>query len=575
MANIQPDSGASMRPRVCPRAEIAVQQHATMGCVQRTQSSLSETTVTRTLSRGLDVLEALARANEDGLGPSAIGQRVSLDKATVTRLLRTLVEAGYVTQDEATRRYRLTGRILWLAHRATVRLDLRSVARPHLAALRDELGETVHLGVMEGLGVVYVDKLEAANSIQLVSAIGQTMPLHSTSLGKAMLAALPDEEREATYARMDLSRRTDRTILDLTAFREEIRRTQLCGYSTDDRENEPFGACVGAAIVGADGRPVGAISISGPSFRIHDRLAVLRRTRARRGRSDRPGAGGRRRPVARRSPSRQPRGILMLPRDVDAKLAGVFAPICTPFRRERGRRPRRPAVQPRALRGDAGSSATWRSGPTARTAAWRKTRSCASSTMSCGTRAPGRWSWPVPRTTASARRSGFLAAAADLGADFGLVLSPGYFRAQMTDEVLYRYFSIARRRRADPDPPLQRPGLLRRHAEPGAGRAPGGPSEHRRHQGQRGERHRGLPAVPGPVVPGPGGIGQLPLPGHDGRLAGRHGVARQLLPPARAGPVRIRARHTTRPTASPSRHASAASTRRSPEPTGWRASRRP
>ena len=235
-------------------------------------SSLDETPVTRTLSRGLDVLEALALANEQGLGPSAIGQRVGLDKATVTRLLRTLIENGYVTQDETTRRYRLTGKILWLAHRATVHLDLRSVARPHLTALRDELGETVHLGIMEDLLVVYVDKLEADNSIQLVSAVGQTMPLHSTSLGKAMLAALPDEEREGKYARMDFQPRTDRTILDLATFREEVKQTQLRGYSTDDRENEPFGACVGAAIVGADGRPVGAVSISGPHFRIHDRL---------------------------------------------------------------------------------------------------------------------------------------------------------------------------------------------------------------------------------------------------------------------------------------------------------------
>ena len=228
--------------------------------------------MTRALSRGLDVLEALARANGHGLGPSAIGQRVGLDKATVTRLLRTLVKADYVTQDATTRRYRLTGKVLWLAHCVTVSLDLRSVARPHLTALRDELGETVHLGVMEDLRVVYVDKLEAENSIQLVSAIGQTMPLHSTSLGKAMLAALPDEEREGKYVRMEFSRRTDGTIRDLASFREEILRTQLRGYSTDDRENEPFGACVGAAIVGADGRPVGAISVSGPYFRIHERF---------------------------------------------------------------------------------------------------------------------------------------------------------------------------------------------------------------------------------------------------------------------------------------------------------------
>jgi DNA-binding IclR family transcriptional regulator len=71
---------------------------------------------------------------------------------------------------------------------------------------------------------------------------------------------------------MDFLPRTDRTICDLAMFREEIRRTQRRGYSTDDRENEPFGACVGAAIVGADGRPAGAISIAGPHFRIHDRL---------------------------------------------------------------------------------------------------------------------------------------------------------------------------------------------------------------------------------------------------------------------------------------------------------------
>ena len=228
--------------------------------------------VTRTLSRGLDILEVLVHGGDDGLGPSAISQQTDLDKATVTRLLRTLVEAGYVTQDERTRRYRLTGKILWLAHSVTTRLDLRNVARPYLRALRDELGETVHLAVLDDLRVVYVDKLEGDHSLQLVSAVGQTMPLHSTSLGKAILAALPEEEREGKYARMDFLPRTERTIRDLATFREEIRRTQRRGYSTDDRENEPLGACVGAAIINAEGRPVGAISVSGPSFRLHDRF---------------------------------------------------------------------------------------------------------------------------------------------------------------------------------------------------------------------------------------------------------------------------------------------------------------
>lgn len=227
---------------------------------------------TRTLTRGLNVLEALAATDHAGLGPSAIGQMIDLDKATVARLLSTLVDMDYVAQDPVTRRYRLTGKILRLAQGLTESLDLRNVARPHLEALRARLRETVHLAVMEGLTVVYIGKLESDNSIQLVSAVGQVMPLHSTSLGKAILAALPEDEREAKYRRMEFAPRTEHTIRAVDEFRQEIQRTQARGFAIDDRENEPQGACVGAAIVGADGRPVGAISVSGPHFRVHDRF---------------------------------------------------------------------------------------------------------------------------------------------------------------------------------------------------------------------------------------------------------------------------------------------------------------
>jgi DNA-binding IclR family transcriptional regulator len=228
--------------------------------------------MTRTLIRGLSILETLAAADELGLGPSAIATEVGLDKATVMRLLRTLMETGYVTQDPVSRRYRLTGKILRLAHGVARSLDLQRVARPHLKALRDRLRETVHLGVMEDLAVYYVDKLEADNSIQLVTEVGRTMPLHSTALGKALLAALPEDEREAKYRRMDFAPRTERTIRALDEFRAEIRRTQVRGYAIDDRENEPHGACVAAAIIAAGGRPVGAMSVSGPHFRFHDHL---------------------------------------------------------------------------------------------------------------------------------------------------------------------------------------------------------------------------------------------------------------------------------------------------------------
>lgn len=230
---------------------------------------------TRALARGLSVLEALANAEGRTLGVSAIAGQVGLDKATVTRLLHTLIAAGYAAREAGTHRYRLTGKILNLAHLAAAGIDLLALARPHLRRLRDRLDETVHLGVMDGLKVVYLDKLESSNSIQLLSAVGQTMPLHSTSLGKAMLAALPANELEAVLAQMTLTPRTERTICDLEELREEIRRTRRRGYAIDDRENEPLGACVAAAVVDAAGRLAGAISVAGPYFRVRDHLDVF------------------------------------------------------------------------------------------------------------------------------------------------------------------------------------------------------------------------------------------------------------------------------------------------------------
>ena len=224
--------------------------------------------VTRALARGLDVLEVLAAAPEEGVGLSSIAEQLGLDKATVTRLLQTLVTTDYATKDETTRRYRLTSKILRLSRGATYQLSLQRIARPHLERLWKALDETVHLGVLEGVSVIYLDKLESTNSIQLVSAIGQAMPLHSTSLGKAILAGLSEAELEAKLAQMDFAPRTDRTICKRDEFRREIRRIQKVGYATDDRENEPLGACVAAVITGRNGRPVGAISVAGPDFRI-------------------------------------------------------------------------------------------------------------------------------------------------------------------------------------------------------------------------------------------------------------------------------------------------------------------
>lgn len=230
---------------------------------------------TRTLLRGLAVLETLA-SERRSLGPTEIAGIVDLDKATVSRLLTTLQEAGYVRRDPATRTYTLSMKILQLSQAFSPQLGLREISHPHLRKLCDEVHETVHLGIRDGARVVYVDKVESeGQSIRMVSAVGQTMPVHTTALGKAILAALRPEDRDRALEGVTFDPRSPRSITNREAFLEELERTRARGYAIDDRENEDNVTCVGAPIVGTRGDVIAAISISAPTFRVSDKVAAL------------------------------------------------------------------------------------------------------------------------------------------------------------------------------------------------------------------------------------------------------------------------------------------------------------
>lgn len=230
---------------------------------------------TRTLLRGLAVLDAIADAGR-ALGPTEIGGIIGLDKGTVSRLLLTLDEAGYLRRDPLTRTYALSTKVLRLSRGFSGRLDLRDVARSHLRQLCDDVGETVHLGVRDGADVVYVDKVEARNqSIRMVSAIGQAMPLHTTALGKAMLSRYPSGLRDEVLAKVHFEPRSERSITDRSTMLEHLRVSRERGYAIDDRENEDLVTCVGAAILGVADEVLGALSISSPSFRVQGRVEEL------------------------------------------------------------------------------------------------------------------------------------------------------------------------------------------------------------------------------------------------------------------------------------------------------------
>lgn len=238
---------------------------------------MSEPKVTRTLLRGLNVLECFADTNlSNGMSLADVSSTSRLDKATCLRLLTTLRVAGYLHRDEVTGLYSLTSRIWKLSQGISQHAWLIDVARPHLLEARDRFGEVVHLGVMEDHQIVYVDKLDTKQQIQLVSAVGQSMPLNTTALGKAFMAHLTGaDEKRIEHFRTGFERRTDHSIVDVGAMATELRLTNDRGYSIDDNENQVGVVCIGSLIRTTVDGPVAAVSISGPEFRMRDRIADI------------------------------------------------------------------------------------------------------------------------------------------------------------------------------------------------------------------------------------------------------------------------------------------------------------
>ncbi len=147
------------------------------------------------------------------------------------------------------------------------RISLREIAHPYLVDLMVKTDQTVHLVLKEGYEGVYIEKLESAKSLPMISRIGMRMPLYSTGFGKAILAYLPEEELEDFLKNVRLLKRTERTITDPEKLKEELRRIRKRGYAIDNEENEDGVKCIGAPIINHEGKPIAAVSIAGAAIK--------------------------------------------------------------------------------------------------------------------------------------------------------------------------------------------------------------------------------------------------------------------------------------------------------------------
>jgi DNA-binding IclR family transcriptional regulator len=215
--------------------------------------------------RAITILEYLAQA-EKPKELAAISHDLAMNKSTVYRFLSTLEEAGYVERESDTGRYSLGSRVVWLAAKFLETMDIRELARPILEELSQESGETIHLAILDRDEVVYIDKIDGRQAVQMASRVGFRMPVHSTALGKVMLADLPEDQRQRYVSEIGLTPHTPNTIVAPEAFFEHLRQVQRQNYCIDNAENEEGVRCVAAPIRDHTGKTIAALSISGSTI---------------------------------------------------------------------------------------------------------------------------------------------------------------------------------------------------------------------------------------------------------------------------------------------------------------------
>jgi len=226
------------------------------------------------LLKGLAVLEALVSPPGPPRTIDDLAREMNLTRSNVHRTLQTLAFAGYVRKEDATGRYHPTMKLFEMGARQLAAFDVRNVALPFMRALAQECGETVHLSVLDGISVVYIDKIDSPQPVRSYTEIGGRAPAYAVATGKALLAHQPEGyvDRFAD----ELKRHTPATIASLADLKLELDRVRALGYAVNRGEwRETVGGLAVGIFDGLD-RVVAALGISGPLERLaKGRFAAL------------------------------------------------------------------------------------------------------------------------------------------------------------------------------------------------------------------------------------------------------------------------------------------------------------
>ncbi len=224
---------------------------------------------TGTLGKALDVVTAIANSRNP-LRFTDLLKQVDQPRGTLHRNISNLLEEGFIAMSPETHVYSLGPRLLQLASQAWADNELRGIAQPHIRALNELAGETVHLAILQGDQVVYLDKFEAQQSLRMHSQIGRSAPVYCTGVGKAILSGLSDEAFETLANALNFQRFTENTIMNVEDLRQDRAATIARGYAIDAEEHEAGIRCAAAPIKDQAGLLLGGVSITAPAYRVSD-----------------------------------------------------------------------------------------------------------------------------------------------------------------------------------------------------------------------------------------------------------------------------------------------------------------
>lgn len=245
-------------------------------------SERQATAYSQSLERGLSILSSF-NSGRRLIGATELGRELALSRSTTHRYITTLAALGYLEQDVASKKYRLGPRVIDLGFSAINSMELREVAAPHLQQLSDDTGYTVNMAILDELDIVYVERCRSSRvgqrEIDLNLHVGARLPAYCTSLGKVLLAWLPEDERVARLERTDMTQRGPNTLTSMPALMAELDRVRANGLAINNEELAYGLRAIAAPVLSRDG----AAAAAAINLAVHSSMVSMEELTARLG----------------------------------------------------------------------------------------------------------------------------------------------------------------------------------------------------------------------------------------------------------------------------------------------------